>query len=219
MAKICKNCGKEVKDEFDFCVYCGEELPKHYICPDCKEEYLESDYEYCGKCGGKLVLFDSFNELLYNLDLTNMSREEICTTFWKIFAVEAEKADKKFSYLCGEPHEHWNSFSMEGIDPWAACHLSSRFYFSKNLHHVEVKIYSGNKPLYHHLKKREKYYNKQFPKDLKWVERTYAINIALKIDNLSIKNTSDWAEIIHQFISQMNKFYEVFSDDIKEFMD
>ena len=46
MSKICNSCGKEVKDEFDFCVYCGKELPKHYICPDCREEYLEIDYEY-----------------------------------------------------------------------------------------------------------------------------------------------------------------------------
>ena len=64
MSKICKNCGKEVKEEFDFCVYCGEKLPKHFICPDCKEEYLEIDYEYCGKCGGKLV---PFNERINNL--------------------------------------------------------------------------------------------------------------------------------------------------------
>ena len=67
MVKICNKCGKENKEEFDFCVYCGSELPNHLICPDCREEYLESDYEYCGKCGGKLMLFDSFNEM-NNLD-------------------------------------------------------------------------------------------------------------------------------------------------------
>ena len=218
MFKICNNCGKEVKDEFDFCVYCGSELPKRFICPDCKAEYLTSDYEYCGKCGGKLVLFDSFNETISNLDLEKLSNEEICQIFWSEFEKELNKTEYKFSLLLYENNRNWNSFSMEGVDPWEACHLSSRFYFGKNYHHVEVKIFIGNnKGLYKHLLKRKAHYNKQFHKDLDWIEKTYACNISLKIDNLSIKNTSDWNEIIHQFISQMNKFCEVFSDDIIKF--
>ena len=33
MVKICKHCGKENKDFFKFCVYCGNEFPKYEITP------------------------------------------------------------------------------------------------------------------------------------------------------------------------------------------
>lgn len=216
MVKICKNCGKENKEEFDFCVYCGEKLPKHFICPDCKEEYQEIDYEYCGKCGGKLVLFDSFNKII-NLDLRSLSAEEICEIFWSEFEKEFNLTENKFSFLYYEKGRRWNAFSMEEIAP-EVCHLSSRFYFGKYDDTVEVKIYiDKNKPLYDHLHKRKDYYNKQFPNDLVWIKRSIACNISLKLQ-LSIWKTSDWEEIIHQFITQMNKFCEVFDDDIKKFL-
>ena len=219
MSKICNSCGKEVKDEFDFCVYCGKELPKHYICPDCREEYLEIDYEYCGKCGGKLVPFDSINETISNLNLKNLSSEEICEVFWSEFEKEFNKAENKFSLLLYETDRRWNSFGMEGIDPWDACHLSTRFYFGRYNDTVEIKIYIGkNKPLYDHLFKRKDYYDKQFPYELVWIKKSIACNISLKL-HLSIWKKSDWEEIIHQFIDQMNKFCEVFSKDIKKFTD
>ena len=214
MSKICKNCGKEVKEEFDFCVYCGEKLPKHFICPDCKEEYLEIDYEYCGKCGGKLV---PFNERINSLDLHKLSGKEICEIFWDEFEKEFNKTDNKFSFLLYETDRRWNSFGMEGIDPWEACHLSTRFYFGRYNDTVEIKIYIGkNKPLYDYLHKRKDFYDKQFLNDLVWIKKSIACNISLKL-NLSIWKTSDWDEIIHQFIGQMNKFCELFSDDIIDF--
>lgn len=77
MSKICKNCGKEVDNEFDFCVYCGEKLPKHLICPDCEKEYFEVDYGYCGKCGGKLVDF---------VDFKNKSSFVLKEDFEKVFS-------------------------------------------------------------------------------------------------------------------------------------
>ena len=95
MSKICNSCGKEVKDEFDFCVYCGEKLPKHYICPDCKEEYLEIDYEYCGKCGGKLIPINQYNEI--DLDSVNIDpSEKTHYKFWTAFLKEAERGENDF---------------------------------------------------------------------------------------------------------------------------
>ena len=214
MSKICNNCGKEVKDEFDFCVYCGSELPKRFICPDCKEEYLESDYEYCGKCGGKLMLFDLFNEM-NNLD--SLPDNEKCKIFWSKFFNEADKTENNFTECNRDPQNGYNRFSMNGI---TGSVLETRGLFKKE-DYIEIKILIHNdKDLYRHLAKRKDYYNEQFPKDLIWREnKKNARNIALIIDDLSIRNSSDWDEIIHQFINQMNKFCEVFSDDIKEFMD
>ena len=45
-----KTVERELKKNLIF-VCCGKELPKHFISPECKEEYLETDYEYCDKCG------------------------------------------------------------------------------------------------------------------------------------------------------------------------
>ena len=98
--------------------------------------------------------------------------------------------------------------------------LETRGLFKKE-DYIEIKILIHNdKDLYRHLAKRKDYYNEQFPKDLIWREnKKNARNIALIIDDLSIRNSSDWDEIIHQFINQMNKFCEVFSKDIKKFTD
>lgn len=60
MSKICKNCGKENKDEDNFCVYCGEKLAKHLICPECEKECVEADHKFCGNCGTKLIPFEDF---------------------------------------------------------------------------------------------------------------------------------------------------------------
>ena len=211
MTKICKNCGKEVKDEFDFCVYCGSELPKHYICPDCKEEYLEIGYEYCGKCGGKLVLFDRKN----NFNLDNLSQEEMYKIFWTEFFKEAEKTDNKFFGGTRDRGWGYNRFSMKGI---TGVVLETRGSYQKR-DIIEIKILiHNNKDLYHHLKKRKDYYNEHFPKDLIWRDKKYATNIALEIDDLTMKNPSDWGEIINQFITQMNNFCDVFTEDIIKFL-
>ena len=60
MSKICKNCGKEIEDQYNFCLYCGEKLPKHLICPECEKEYTEADFDFCGKCGGRLVDIEDY---------------------------------------------------------------------------------------------------------------------------------------------------------------
>ena len=211
MSKICKNCGKEVDDKYDFCVYCGEKLPNHFICTKCKEEYFEIDYAYCGKCGSRLV---PFNERLHNMDLDNLSETEVCGIFWSEFFKEADKRDNKF--FGGNRNRPWgyNRFSIKGITGTV---LETRGWYQRD--HIEIKILiHNNKDLYYHLKEREGYYNEQFPHDLIWRDKKNATNIALEIDDLSIKYPSDWDEIIYQFITQMNKFCEVFSDDIKKFL-
>ena len=39
MSQICKNCGKELNDKFNFCVFCGERLPNS-IPPKLDNEIL-----------------------------------------------------------------------------------------------------------------------------------------------------------------------------------
>ena len=48
---ICPKCGKEVREDFNFCPYC--ETPLKPFCPACKRE-LEADYARCPYCGFRL---------------------------------------------------------------------------------------------------------------------------------------------------------------------
>ena len=36
-------------------------VPKTKVCLDCKEEYPDADFDFCGKCGGKLIPIEDFN--------------------------------------------------------------------------------------------------------------------------------------------------------------
>lgn len=59
---FCKNCGKQINKENNFCKYCGTETKirseffsaKIKNCPFCKEE-INSVYEECPKCGRMLI--------------------------------------------------------------------------------------------------------------------------------------------------------------------
>ena len=215
MSKICNSCGKEVKDEFDFCVYCGKELPKHYICPDCREEYLEIDYEYCGKCGGKLIPIEDFTEI--DLSFLN-DQEQISYKFWTALLKEAEKGEKDF-------FEYWKTqlfwpvddFCIKDISPDNA-RLISRFFFGKDYIQCRLHI-QHNIPLFNHLLKRKDYYESEFGSKLIWNDKNgkgNARNIIIRT-NLSIDNHNEWDDMIHWFIDTMNKFCEVFRDEIIEF--
>ena len=217
MFKICNNCGKEVKDEFDFCVYCGSELPKHYICPDCKEEYLEIDYEYCGKCGGKLIPIDQYNEI--DLDSINIEPwEKTHYKFWTAFLKEAERGENDF-FEFWKTQLFWpiDDFCIKDISPNNA-RLICRSFFNKD--YVQCKLHIGdNIPLFNHLLKRKDHYERQFGSKLIWDDKKntgYARNIIIRT-NLNFNNHDNWDDIIHWFIDTMNKFCEVFRDEIIEF--
>lgn len=212
MSKICKKCGKEVKDEYDFCVYCGERLPKHLICPDCEKEYLEIDYGFCGKCGGKLIPIDDFKEI----DLSFLDdHEQISYKFWTAFLKEAQKQENEFiEFWKAQLFWHVKDFCMKDVYPSFAI-FPPRFYFGKD--YIECKIHIGdNKPLYHHLHKKRNQFDREFGSKLIWEEKNTVGNIITRT-NLSIDNPDDWDDMIHWYMDTMNKFSEVFKDEIIEF--
>ncbi len=63
MIIICKNCGRENEDEFNFCLGCGSplEAPKPEVkatpelldCPHCGTK-VPAGFKFCGACGGSL---------------------------------------------------------------------------------------------------------------------------------------------------------------------
>ena len=216
MSKICNKCGKENIEEFDFCVYCGSELPKHLICPDCREEYHAIDFEYCGKCGGKLVSIDFFQSAKTNL-IGLSGQEEVCYNFWSALLKEAERSESKFlNFRYNFLFDNYKLFAFDGVNPTIA-RIHNRIYFEKDK--IEIKIHiPNNKGLYNHLHKRKKYYNKKFGKELVWDKKTQVCFIKTEIDNLSINEISDWEEMIKEIINTNNKLCEVFSDDIIKFL-
>ncbi len=49
----CLSCGKELASEFRFCPYCGHDMQKPVVCPNC--QYLnESNSKFCQECGAPL---------------------------------------------------------------------------------------------------------------------------------------------------------------------
>ena len=217
MSKICKNCGKENKEEFDFCVYCGQALPKHFICPESKEEYKEIDYEYCGKCGTKLIPIDQFNEI--DLDSVSLYPEEkICYKFWTAFLKEAEKGEKDyFEYWKTQLFWQIDDFCIRDISPDVA-RLISRFFFGKE--YIQCKLHiQHNIPLFNHLLKRKDYFESKFGSKLIWDDKKgkgHSRNIIIRTD-LSIDNPEEWDDMIRWYIDTMNKFCEIFRDEIIEF--
>ena len=216
MSKICENCGKEVKDEYDFCVYCGQQFHKHIICPYCREEYQEIDYNYCGKCGGKLVSINFFESA--KTKLVGLSgQEEICYNFWSALLKEAKKSESKFlNFRYNFLFDNYKFFAFEGINP-AIARIHNRIYFEKDK--IEIKIHiPNNKGLYDHLNKRKNYYNNEFGKELAWDKGNQVCFIKLAIDNLSINDMDDWEEMINEFINTNNKLCEVFSEDMRIYL-
>lgn len=58
----CTKCGSEVSAEFAFCVACGNpmevqqpKVQKDKVCPACGFKTNDSEYEFCYRCGSKLV--------------------------------------------------------------------------------------------------------------------------------------------------------------------
>lgn len=57
----CSECGRNNDKEHKYCIYCGHKLKKiskkdkayKEYCPMCKEQ-INSDMDYCGKCGCKI---------------------------------------------------------------------------------------------------------------------------------------------------------------------
>lgn len=50
----CRNCGKKVKDDYDFCPNCGAKIVRELICPKCGTKN-ELDSSFCKKCGTRLT--------------------------------------------------------------------------------------------------------------------------------------------------------------------
>lgn len=47
---ICKNCSREIPDDFTYCPYCGKRTDGKKICKNCGAEISE-EYAFCPKCG------------------------------------------------------------------------------------------------------------------------------------------------------------------------
>lgn len=49
-AMICKNCNKEVPEDYMFCPYCGKRVDGNKNCPKCGA-LIPEDFAFCPKCG------------------------------------------------------------------------------------------------------------------------------------------------------------------------
>ena len=49
---VCPHCGKEISDQAEFCMYCGNSLKQetNQICPNCGA-VLKKDDSFCFQCG------------------------------------------------------------------------------------------------------------------------------------------------------------------------
>ena len=70
MGRYCTNCGKNLRDDFEFCPYCGYTIKKR-ACPKCLTIY-EEDFTHCPKCGLRLCTPEEFDKIV---SLTNKAQE------------------------------------------------------------------------------------------------------------------------------------------------
>ena len=48
---VCPHCNKELKEDFDFCPYCGKSVK--LTCSNCNKE-LKEDFDFCPYCGHEI---------------------------------------------------------------------------------------------------------------------------------------------------------------------
>lgn len=103
---VCRNCGKTLKKDAKFCIYCGtavEEKKEQPVvekqtvntCQKCGNP-LDEEAAFCVNCGAPVEVRDIKTES--EEDLSNVSQELVCQNCGKIF-----EEDENFCTNCGAP--------------------------------------------------------------------------------------------------------------------
>lgn len=85
----CKECGKEISSQADFCPHCGYKNEKTVTCPYCDwdtgKTYLElqksqinGNIEICKKCGEEVLVTTPNEELVYKKRMQEQANTPHC---------------------------------------------------------------------------------------------------------------------------------------------
>lgn len=85
----------------------GVSVPKTKVCLDCKEEYPDADFDFCGKCGGKLIPIEDFNRD----SIPNEDSEKVVK---KCPICDSEVSNKNKTY-CDECTQKYNSAQRKAL--------------------------------------------------------------------------------------------------------
>ena len=119
--KTCKNCGKQISEDFKLCPYCGEKVEEEILeiqCPSCGKT-IKSDfkvYPYCGNNPNDKKEnyndYDTENRENYNSNTNQSDNPIICQ-----FCGKPKKSEFQICHHCGNNHnnkkENHNNYNAE----------------------------------------------------------------------------------------------------------
>lgn len=87
----CKECGKEISSQADFCPHCGIKNEKTVICSYCKNDsgktyeelqnlQEEGHIEICKNCGKEIIVMSKYEEILSNKAIREEQIKPKCPT-------------------------------------------------------------------------------------------------------------------------------------------
>lgn len=82
-------------------------VPKTKVCLDCKEEYPGADFDFCGKCGGKLIPIEDFN-------MASIPKEDSEKVVKKCPICDSEVSNNNKTY-CDECTQKYNTAQRKAL--------------------------------------------------------------------------------------------------------
>ena len=151
--KICKNCGKQISEDFKLCPYCGEKVEEEILeilCPYCGKT-IKSDFKVCPYCG------NNPNSKKENyLEETNLNTNQSDDPLICKFCGKPKKSEFQICPHCGNnsnlKKENYNNYDTENREN----------YYSNNSNNHRENYDDYNYHNNYNTKNRTNYYSSNY---------------------------------------------------------
>ena len=114
--KFCKNCGKQISEDFKLCPYCGEKVEEEILeisCPSCGKT-IKSDFKVCPYCGNN-PNYKKENSAI--MEETNLNTNQSDNPLICKFCGKLKKSEFQICPYCGNnsnlKRENYNNYNTE----------------------------------------------------------------------------------------------------------
>ena len=137
--KICKNCGKQISEDFKLCPYCGEKVEEKILEIPCRfcGKTIKSDFKVCPYCGNNL------NSKKENyLEETNLNTNQSDNPLICQFCGKLKKSEFQICPYCGNnpnyKKENYNNYNNHNND-YNNHNTENRANYNSNNYEVSSK--------------------------------------------------------------------------------
>ena len=137
--KICKNCGKQISEDFKLCPYCGEKVEEKILEIPCRfcGKTIKSDFKVCPYCGNNL------NSKKENyLEETNLNTNQSDNPLICQFCGKLKKSEFQICPYCGNnpnyKKENYNNYNNHNND-YNNHNTENRATYNSNNYEVSSK--------------------------------------------------------------------------------